>query len=232
MIEVRKKENIYYVETDWFSGYWHFSFDRYYDPKNMNFGTLRVFNMDTLVPGGVWPMHPHKDIEVITYCADGEFEHADNLGNNGLLYPGDVQHTTVGSGVQHAEINHSQENPMTFIQVWIIPKAPGLTPSLEQRHVDPKERLNRFLLLASSSSSDALPIQQDAEVYAASIEPGAEIAHTLAPGYGAYLYLISGAVRLNGNTLSAGDAAKVWDESLISVQGVEASEMFTVVVRV
>src|SRR5438876_9277042 len=136
MIEVRKKEDIFHIDGDWFSGYWHFSFDQYFDPKNTNFGTLRVFNVDTLVPGGVWPMHPHRDIEVITYCVDGEFQHADNHGNGGVLYPGDVQHTTVGRGMEHSEINHSQEKPMTFIQVWIIPRTRGLPPSLEQRKVN------------------------------------------------------------------------------------------------
>lgn len=232
MIEIRKKDKIYHIETDWFSGYWHFSFDRYHDPRNVHFGTLRVFNVDTLVPGGVWPMHPHKDIEVITYCADGEFEHADNLGNGGVLFPGDVQHTTVGSGMQHAEINHSNERPMTFIQLWIIPKAPGLSPSLEQRHVHPEERLNRILLLVSSNNSDALPIQQDAEVYAATIEPDVILTHQLQPGYGAYLYLISGEMELNGSRLSSGDAAKIQDQTAISLRGVETSEVFMVVVRV
>lgn len=232
MIQLRKKEQIYHIEGGWFSGDWHFSFDHYYDPENTRFGTLRVFNVDTLVPGAVWPLHPHRDIEVVTYCVDGEFQHADERGKDGVLYPGDVQHTTVGRGMMHSEINHSTETPMTFIQVWIMPRLFGLPPSVEQRHVKPEERLNRFLPLVSNRHPGALPIHQDAEVYAATVEAGIRLKHVLAEGFGAYVYLISGRVRLNGQEMAPGDAAKVWDEQAIFVEGIERSELFMVVVRV
>ena len=162
MIKVRKRDEIFHIKEDWFEGYWHFSFgvppQGFNDPENTSFGTLRVFNIDTLVPGGVWPMHPHRDIEVITYCLDGEFQHADQRGKGGVLYPGDVQHTTVGRGMLHEEINHSQTNPMTFLQVWIMPRQLGLEPSVELRNVDRQERLNRFLTLVSYKDSRALPL--------------------------------------------------------------------------
>ena len=250
MLHIRKKEQIYRTDGGWFSGYWHFSFDQYYDPENTQFGTLMVFNVDTLVPGAVWPMHPHRDIEVVTYCVDGEFRHADNLGNDGVLAPGDVQHTTVGRGLAHSEINHSAEKPMTFIQVWVLPRVAGLPPSVEQRHVRPEERLNRFLPLVSNRHPDALPIEQEAEVYAATLEPGARLEHTLAPGDGAYVYLISGRARLDlypahpgqgshavgwpfpDSEMAAGDAGKVWDEKALTIEGVERSELFVVVVKV
>lgn len=161
MIQRRRKKEIYHVEGGWFSAYWHFSFDDYEDPENTLFGTLRVFNVDTLIPGAVWPMHFHRDIEVITYCVDGEFEHADSLGNDGVLYPGDVQHTTVGSGLEHSEINHSERNTMTFIQVWILPWKRGLTPHLEQRHIPMSERFHRLLPLVSNRHPGALPIEQE-----------------------------------------------------------------------
>src|SRR3990172_9802817 len=171
MLHIRKKERIYRTDGGWFSGYWHFSFDQYYDPENTQFGSLRVFNVDTLVPGAVWPLHPHRDIEVITYCVEGEFQHSDNLGQDGGLYPGDVQHTTLGRGLWHSEINHSKEEPMTFIQVWVMPRVEGLPPSLEQRHVEPQERLNKLLPLVSNTYPGALPIEQDAAAYAATVEP-------------------------------------------------------------
>ncbi|MBM2826158.1 MAG: Pirin domain protein, partial [Dehalococcoidia bacterium] len=172
MIQIRKKEDIFFIDGEWFQGHWHFSFDRYHDPENTNFGALRVFNVDTLVPGGVWPMHPHRDIEVITYCVDGQFKHADNLGNGGVLLPGDVQHTTVGRGMMHAEINNSETEPMTFIQIWILPSARGLEPTLEQKQIKKKDRLNHLLPIVSSRHADALPIRQEAEVYASTIEVG------------------------------------------------------------
>lgn len=231
-LEIRTKDQIYHINGGWFSGYWHFSFDRYFDPNNTNFGTLRVFNVDTLIPGAVWPMHPHREMEVITYCVDGEFEHADNLGNGGVLYPGDVQHTTIGSGMYHSEINHSQDRPMTFIQVWVIPAERGLTPSVEQRKVNPEDRLNRFLPLVSNRHPDALPIHQDAEAYSATVTPNTALEYALVPDYGAYLYVISGKIRLNGREMSAGDAAKVWRENRLTVEGIERSELFMMVVQV
>ena len=232
MIRVRKKEEIYHAKGGWFSGYWHFSFDQYHDPENTQFGALRVFNVDTLIPGVAWPMHPHRDIEVVTYCVEGEFQHADTLGNDSVLHPGDVQHTTVGEGLGHSEINPSQEKPMTFIQVWILPRARGLPPSVEQRHIEPHQRLNRFLPLASNRHPDALPIHQDAEVYSATVEPGTRFEHILAPGFGAYVYLISGNLRVDGNEMTAGNAAKLWDEEALTIQGIDQSDVLIVVVRV
>lgn len=228
MIQLRRKEEIFHVEEEWFSAYWHFSFDGYVDPENTLFGTLRVFNVDTLIPGAVWPMHPHRDIEVITYCVEGEFEHADSLGNDGVLSPGDVQHTTVGSGVDHSEINHSDKNPMTFIQVWILPWKRGLTPHVEQRHIKREERLHRFLPLVSNRYPGALPIEQNAEAYSSALTTGDRIDHRLEQSRGVYFYVISGAVGLNGQPLDAGDAAKVEEESTLTVEAAQESELFMV----
>ncbi len=235
-IHLRRKSEIFRIDGEWFTGYWHFSFDRYWDPENTQFGTLRVFNVDTLIPGAVWPLHPHRDIEVITYCADGQFQHGDQNGRDGVLEAGDVQHTTVGRGLWHEEVNYSKERPMTFIQVWILPERHGLEPSMEQRHVRPEERQDRFLLLVSSASPETrggvLPIRQDARAYAASVSPGKTAELTLKAGYGAYFYVISGRVRLNGHEMSGGDAAKVTGEPALTAEGIEQAETFTVVVRV
>lgn len=232
MIKVRPHTEIFNIEGGWFHGRWHFSFDQYYDPQNTSFGSLRVFNIDTLVPGAVWPMHPHRDIEVITYCLDGEFQHADNLGNDGILYPGDVQHTTVGRGMYHSEINHSSDRPMTFLQIWLMPRLHGLEPSVEQRHVQREERLNRFLTLVSSKDPLALPVHQDAEFVVAALEPGASASYALGPGYGAYFYVASGSVQVNGQALLGGDAARIMAEPRIAVQASAESEVAMVVVRV
>ncbi|MBI4305004.1 MAG: pirin family protein [Chloroflexi bacterium] len=233
-VQVRRQKDLHHARGGFFTGDWHFSFDDYEDPENTRFGTLRVFNVDTIIPGGMWPIHPHRFNEVVTYCVAGEFRHGDNLGNTGVLYPGDVQHTSIGSGMWHEEVNNRDDVPMTFIQVWIMPRAPTLPPSVEQRHVEPAERLNRFLLLVSGDRSKdpkALPIQQDAEVYSATVEPGREARLDLRSGYGAYVYCISGRVRIGGDELASGDAAKVYGERAVAVTGVEKAELFVVVVR-
>ncbi|TAJ97579.1 MAG: pirin family protein [Candidatus Manganitrophaceae bacterium] len=228
MIQRRRKKEIYHVEGSWFSAYWHFSFDDYEDPENTLFGTLRVFNVDTLIPGAVWPMHFHRDIEVITYCVEGAFQHADSLGNDGVLSPGDVQHTTVGSGLEHSEINPSERDPMTFIQVWILPWKRGLAPHLEQRHIRREERLHRFLPLVSNRHPGALPIEQDAAAYSAALISGDRTDHRLEPGRGIYFYVISGTVLLNDLELDAGDAAKISGEPALAIEAAQESELFMV----
>jgi redox-sensitive bicupin YhaK (pirin superfamily) len=234
-IQVRKKDEIFHIKEDWFEGYWHFSFgippQGFHDPANTNFGTLRVHNVDTLVPGGVWPMHPHRDIEVITYCLEGEFQHADENGKGGVLYKGDVQHTTVGKGMFHEEINHRKDIPMTFLQIWITPRERGLTPSVQNRGVDEKERLNRFLTLVSNKNSDALPIAQDAEFVVSSLQSGKSASYELDEGYGAYLYVASGQIQLGEHNLSEGDAAKIVDDPTVNVEASQDSELAMVVVR-
>lgn len=236
MIEVRKKEDIFKIEQDWFEGYWHFSFGAppqgYHDPDNTNFGSLRVFNVDTLVPGGVWPMHPHQNIEVITYCLDGEFQHADQNGKGGILYQGDVQHTTVGRGMFHEEINHRSDVPMTFLQIWIMPREQDLEPSMEQTSVEKRDRLNKFLTLVSDKDANALPIAQDAEFVVSALEKNRSVSYKLEEGYGAYLYVISGQVQLEGQTLSEGYAAKITGVPSVDIAADKGSELAMVVVRV
>ncbi|MCL5951704.1 MAG: pirin family protein [Chloroflexi bacterium] len=119
------------IENGTFHGRWHFSFDQYDDPKYVHFGTLRVLNDDTLSPGAIWPMHPHREIEVVTYCAEGEFRHADQRGLGNILEKGWVQHTTVGRGMFHSEVDNRSDIPMRFIQLWFIPSEPRLVPSVE-----------------------------------------------------------------------------------------------------
>ncbi len=140
MIQVRDPKSIYQIDgsikNGKFHGRWHFSFGDYYDPRYKDFGTLRVFNDDTLTPGAVWPLHPHRDNEVVTYCAEGEFRHADEHGVGGVLRKGWVQHTTVGSGMLHSEINNRPDQPMRFIQMWFYPSKYDLPPAVEQKAVE------------------------------------------------------------------------------------------------
>src|SRR5438552_746909 len=145
MIEVRRDREIHRENGGWFVARWHFSFDRYRDPQQMGVGPLRVFNHDQLAPGAVWPMHPHADIEGITYVWKGSFRHADSLGNDGILQPGGVQVMTLGAGADHSEQNASRTEPMEFLQLWILPDTPGLPPGIQQRQFSKEERAGRLL---------------------------------------------------------------------------------------
>jgi redox-sensitive bicupin YhaK (pirin superfamily) len=212
-IIIRQPETIYQIdgeiENGTFHGRWHFSFDEYNDPDYMQFGTLRVFNDDTLSRGAVWPLHPHREIEVVTYCAEGEFRHADEKGKGGILRKGWVQHTTVGRGMMHSEINNSKTQPMRFIQMWFIPSVHGLSPSVEQRKVERQDRTDRLLPLVSFRHRDALFIHSDAEVHGSFLQKGSTVKHHIKKGRGCYLYVLEGeGLNVNDHSVPALGAVK------------------------
>jgi redox-sensitive bicupin YhaK (pirin superfamily) len=227
---IRRAEEIYGIDGGWFQARWHFSFDQYHDPAHMGIGRLRVFNHDTLVPGAVWPMHPHRDVEGITYVLAGEFEHADSLGNGGVLLPGGVQRMRLGRGAQHSERNHSRTAPMQFLQLWILPATRGLTPRNDQRQYSAQDRHNRLLrvLRPEHSEGEEIDVAQDASVYVARLDPGVTVEERLAPGHGGYVYLIEGAADLGGERLVTGDAAYLPGDGLVRVRANQPSELLLV----
>jgi len=236
MIRIRDPRSIYRIEgaieNGSFHGRWHFSFGEYVDPQFKEFGTLRVFNDDTLTPGAVWPLHPHHDNEVVTYVAGGEFRHADERGRGGVLKKGGVQHTTVGRGMWHSEINNRQDQPMRFIQMWFYPARRGLDPAVEQKAVEQADRTNVFLPLVSNTVPGALMIVSDAAVSSSFLEKGHEVTRQLAPGWGAYLYVLEGGpVLVNGTRASALASAMITDEREIKVRAEDDTELLLVEVK-
>ena len=229
-LRIRPDRSIYSIDGGWFKARWHFSFDRYNDPNNMGIGTLRVFNHDTLVPGAAWPMHPHRDIEGITYVVSGEFEHADSLGNGGVLQPGGVQRMRLGSGAEHSERNHLKTEPMEFIQMWIIPAQRGLEPSIEQKQYTVADRTDRLLrfLKPEGASGEGLTVAQDVSMYVSTLSPSKSVEHAFGARRGGYLYLIGGALRANDETLATGDAAYVLGEGALALTAAEESELLLV----
>jgi redox-sensitive bicupin YhaK (pirin superfamily) len=232
MITFRPRSSIHHTDGGWFSAYWHFSFDFYNDPDNTWFGDLRVFNDDTLIPGAVWPMHPHRDIEGITYVAEGMFEHADSRGNGGILPPGSVQRATLGSGMEHSEGNQSQTESMRFIQMWIIPAERGLEPSIEQHSFSDDERRGRWLPVlvpadgyggpGAPSNPDAVTVHQDAAVYATLLGSSVAVTHRFRTGFHGYLFVVHGSVAVtaaaDSGELDEGGAAKIVGETAFDVR--------------
>ncbi|MCI4324496.1 MAG: pirin family protein [Thermoplasmata archaeon] len=213
-VVVRPAESIYRasgeIQNGTFRGRWHFSFDSYWDPQHTQFGNLRVFNDDTLSPGSVWPLHPHVLNEVVTYVAAGEFRHEDEGGLGGVLHQGGVQHTTVGSGMYHSEINHRADIRLRFVQLWFFPEALDLPPSVEQRDVERSERTDRWLPLVSPRHPGALPLRADAAVLASSVGFGRTVEYNVEPGRGLYLYVLEGGpVTVGEQSLSALSAAQI-----------------------
>jgi redox-sensitive bicupin YhaK (pirin superfamily) len=246
VITIRPVESLHHVEGGWFSANWHFSFDTYHDPENTWFGDLRVFNDDRLIPGAVWPMHPHRDIEGITYVAEGMFEHADSRGNGGVLPPGSVQRATLGSGMEHSEGNHSATEPMRFIQMWIIPSQRGLEPSVEQHSFDEGSRRGGWTPVVvpapgfggpdAPTADYAVTVHQDAIVYATVLDVGQAASHRFRAGFIGYLFAVHGTAHVpsddDAGALTAGSAAKVVGEAEVTVRaGDEGAELLLVETR-
>jgi quercetin 2,3-dioxygenase len=229
VLEIRRDAQIHAEDGGWFRARWHFSFDRYRDPEQMGIGPLRVFNDDRLALGAEWPMHPHADVEGITYVVEGTFAHADSLGNGGTLLPGGVQRMTLGSGALHSERNGSSTEPMRFLQFWILPDTPSLTPSVEQRQFTPEEHRDRWLPVLGPRGNDVVSVHQDAYAFVASLAPGASVEHTVDGGRGAYLYVIEGSTTLGDDEhLDRGDAVKVHGPERVLTEAIEPAELILV----
>src|SRR3954465_3770092 len=226
----RPNASIYSIDGGWFRARWHFSFDRYRDPQHMGIGTMRVFNHDTLIPGAVWPMHPHRDIEGITWVVGGEFEHADSLGGGGVLMPGGAQRMRLGSGAEHSERNHSQTSEMQFIQMWILPDRAGLKPESAQQQWTERDRTDRLLrfLKPEGADGDGLTVARDVSMYASRLSAGRSLAHDFGADRGGYLYLIDGALRANEFSLSSGDACYVTAAGALTLDAIGTSELLIV----
>ena len=228
-VTIRRDAEIYATEGGWFKARWHFSFDTYRDPENDSFGAMRVFNDDRLVPGAVWPLHPHRDVEGLTYVVEGTFGHEDNVGGPpGPLPAGSVQRMTLGRGAYHSEQNASETEPMRFIQIWIMPAERGLPPGVEQKVFTTEDRTDTMLKAISGDDGDAVLVHQDAHVFVSRMNAGRSVEHPLAPGRGAYLYVIEGDVGANGERMETGSAAQITDEERVEIAASSASELILV----
>ncbi|HKY03476.1 MAG TPA: pirin family protein [Blastocatellia bacterium] len=229
MIKVIKNRERFHFESDWLSTYWHFSFDQYYDPRNMNFGPLRVFNDDVIQPSSGFPTHAHREMEIVTYVIDGELEHKDSTGASDRIRAGEVQRMSAGSGIRHSEYNPSDATPVHLLQMWLIPAVENLKPSYEQLRFTGEQRAGRLLAIASGQDMPgAVKVHQDATFYVSSLKPGERIEHELGEGRRAYLFVIEGELEVNGERLSSGDQARIERERELTIRASNASEIMLI----
>lgn len=214
------------AQLSWLTSFHSFSFGDYHDPGNMGISNLRVINEDRIAPGGGFPTHGHQDMEIVTYVLDGLLEHKDSLGNGAIVRAGDVQRMSAGTGVRHSEFNPSTEHPTHLLQIWLLPKRHGIAPGYEQRHFPRSERRNRLLLLVSPDGRDgSIRAEQDALLYGTLLDDGVSVRHDLDSGRQAYAHVARGHARVNGATLSAGDAAHLLDEPALQIDGAGEAEV-------
>jgi redox-sensitive bicupin YhaK (pirin superfamily) len=223
MIEIRPSDERGHNKISWLDSRFSFSFDQYYDPDHTQFRSLRVINEDVVAPGGGFPTHPHRDMEILTWILDGAIEHRDNTGGRGVIRPGELQHMTAGRGVMHSEFNPSQKDPAHLLQIWLLPERRGLDPGYEQLAFTDADLRNQFHLVAGPKAP--VTIRQDANLYIGRFDKGANATHAIEKGRGAWIQIARGAITLNGKELHAGDGAAITDESEVRVEATEPSEV-------
>ena len=226
MITIRRSEERDAANHGWLDTKFTFSFDQYYDPKFMGYRSLRVMNEDKVAPGGGFPTHPHRDMEIITYVLEGKLEHKDSLGTGAVILPGDGQRMTAGRGIRHSEFNPSQSDPVHLLQIWIMPEKSGLEPSYEQKSFPESEKQGRFRLIASPTGEEgSVRINQDAKLFVTLLAPDQEVKHLFGAKRYGWLQVAKGGVQINGTALKQGDGAAISDEKELIVKGTKDSEI-------
>lgn len=209
----------------WLDTYHTFSFAGYHDPRYMGFRVLRVINEDQVGPGQGFGMHPHQDMEIITYVLSGALEHKDSMGNGEVLKAGELQRMSAGTGLMHSEFNPSPESPVHLYQIWLLPQSRGIEPSYEQKTFPIDQRLNQLCLVASpDGQAGSLKMHQNARLYLAALEADRIVQHDFAFDRHGWLQVLKGSVRVNDFTLHAGDGVAISDESHLTLQAVEQAE--------
>jgi len=225
MITMRPAAERGHANHGWLDANFTFSFANYYDPKWMGFRALRVINDDIVAPSRGFGMHPHDNMEILTYMISGAFAHKDSTGGAGTITPGELQHMSAGTGVFHSEHNASQTEESHSLQIWIQPNQRNVKPGYNQRRFRVAEEPNKFHLLASDNGrDDSFKMYADADLYAAVIEPGATVAHTFGKPYG-WLHVVRGEVTLSGAKLKAGDGVALSNEEAITLTSKAGGEV-------
>ena len=225
LVQVQRSADRYYADHGWLKTYYSFSFAQYYDPNNLSWGALRVLNDDRIAPGRGFDTHPHQDMEIITYVLSGELEHKDSMGNSGVVGPGCVQFMSAGTGVAHSEYNHSAQQELHLIQMWVVPGRRGSAPSYGQVEFQSQQRLNRWLTVASGQGGRSAPISltQDATFVVARLEQNnsqrANLSYRFAPGRLGFFFVADGSVNANGAPLETGDALRIAALEELTIDG-------------
>lgn len=226
MMTIRRSFERGVANHGWLNSHHTFSFGGYYNPQFMGFGPLRVINEDRVQPGEGFPTHGHSDMEIISYVVEGGLEHKDTLGTGSVIRPGDVQRMSAGSGIRHSEYNASTDDPVHFLQIWIMPEENGIAPSYEQKAYPDAEKTGQWRLVGSNDGRDgSVTIHQDVALYSTLLPVGETVEHTTTKDRLVWVQAVKGEFTLSGETLSAGDGAAISNEELISITADKDSEI-------
>jgi len=225
MMTIRKSEERGHVNHGWLDSHFTFSFAEYHDPRHMGFRSLRVINDDRIAPGGGFGMHPHRDMEIISYVLDGALEHQDSMGNGSVIRPGDFQYMSAGTGVRHSEFNPSEKDGTHLLQIWILPDQRGVKPRYGEKALANAPTGKLHLVASQTGRDGSIAIQQDADLHLARLNPKDSVEHVLNPGRHAWVHVATGEVDVNGQVLKAGDAAALSEEARVKLAAKQPSQV-------
>jgi redox-sensitive bicupin YhaK (pirin superfamily) len=224
MIQMRKSNDRGHAEHGWLDSYHSFSFADYYDPQHTNFRSLRVINEDRVAPEMGFSMHPHRDMEIITYVVSGALRHRDSMGNTAVMRGGDVQRISAGTGIMHSEINDSPKEPVHLLQIWIMPDHKGAKPAYAEKSFAQAEPGRLHLVVSKSGRDGSIPINQDTDLFLGKFKAADSARHSIAAGRHAWVQLIQGELDANGTRLTPGDAVAISEVDSLTISAIKPSD--------
>ena len=228
MIRIRKAEDRGSAKgISWLKSKHTFSFASYHDPEHMGFESLRVINEDIVIGGGGFATHPHNNMEIVTYVLSGALEHKDSMGNGSVIYPGDVQRMSAGTGLTHSEYNHSKTEDAHFLQIWFLPKERNIKPSYEQKSFADAEKQGQFKLVASNSGRDgSVSLNQDVDIYVALLgKNDNDVIYSANKDRAIWVQIARGEIEMQGHQLKAGDGVAIIDEDTLRFANAKEAEV-------
>lgn len=226
MIKIHDRDLRGKAKTGWLDSKHTFSFGSFYDPERMGFRSLRVVNEDRVIAGAGFPPHGHENMEIISYVLDGALEHKDSTGTGAIIRPGDIQRMSAGSGIEHSEFNHSKDDNVHFLQIWIQPEEKNIEPSYEQKNFNSDKLSGGFTLVGDRYGTDgAITIHQDVKMLVAHLDEAQDTSYSFEKGRGGFLQVARGRVELNSELLKEGDGAEITEVDQINIKALAPSEL-------
>jgi len=219
----------HFTSAGWLNSYFLFSFADYYDPTNMNFGPLRVFNDDTVSARSGFPLHPHSDIEIITIVLDGEIAHEDSLGNKTTIHAGEVQRMTAGTGITHSEHNNTDKEVHLY-QLWFTPNKLNLNPSYEQKRVDFLDGKNELIPIVSGQKvlEDVVYMNSNTTIYYSNLKKDKEINFQTFDIRKTLIYITEGELFVNGVQAEKNDQIRIDKMNLVEIKAVQDAQFILI----
>jgi hypothetical protein len=212
----------------WLNSHHTFSFANYHNPERMNFGVLRVLNDDIVSESRGFGTHPHRDMEIVSIPLEGDLKHQDNMGNETVIKSGDIQVMSAGTGVMHSEYNNNPDQPVKFLQIWIIPNKQHVTPRYDQITLETADRKNKLQqILSPNAEDDGVWIHQNAWFNMTNLEKGKELKYDLndSKNNGVYAFILKGNASINGQELNERDGYGIWDVDAFDIKADSDTEI-------